>query len=125
MEFGWALYSGFSKYFQFHGRTGRAEYAYWWLFFNMGLAATALADALLFSAMPLIGFVLATIAPTLAVTVRRLHDVDRSGWWLLAIWFPVAGLVLVIALASWPGTPGPNRHGAGRAIRQDGTAVLG
>ncbi|MET1753945.1 DUF805 domain-containing protein [Novosphingobium sp. RD2P27] len=61
---------------------------------------------------------LATVIPTIAVTIRRLHDRNMSGWWYLG--FIVAGFIpllnligsialLVIMLL--PGTPGPNRHG--------------
>jgi uncharacterized membrane protein YhaH (DUF805 family) len=48
--------------------------------------------------------------PGLAVWVRRLHDIDRTGWWLLIV-FTVIGIILLVAWACTRGTPGPNRFG--------------
>lgn len=64
------------------------------------------------SAGPLTGlFLLAMLLPYLAVSVRRLHDTDRSGWWLLLGFIPfIGGLILLIFLVSG-GTRGPNRFG--------------
>lgn len=61
---------------------------------------------------PLIGLLaLATFIPSLAVAVRRLHDTDRSGWWLLIGLIPLlGGLILLIFMISG-GTRGPNRYG--------------
>jgi len=56
-------------------------------------------------------FVLATLAPGLAVTVRRLHDSDRSGWWLLIAFIPYVGGLLMLFFALIPGTAGSNRFG--------------
>ena len=61
---------------------------------------------------------LAVLLPSIAVTIRRLHDRDMSGWWYLGAivgsMIPVAGLLVSIAflvLLALPGTPGPNRFG--------------
>ncbi|VEF37209.1 integral membrane protein [Stenotrophomonas maltophilia] len=51
---------------------------------------------------------LAIIVPMIAVTVRRLHDTDRSGWWYLLMLVPIVGLVVLVFLLL-PGTPGNNR----------------
>lgn len=61
---------------------------------------------------PLVGlFSLATLIPSLAVGVRRLHDTDRSGWWLLIALIPlIGGIVLLVFMVSG-GTRGPNRFG--------------
>ena len=48
--------------------------------------------------------------PSLAVTVRRLHDTDRTGWWIFLNLIPLGGLVLLV-FYFLDGTPGPNRHG--------------
>lgn len=55
-------------------------------------------------------FYLFTIIPSLAVSVRRLHDSDKSGWWLLLSFVPAGALVLFIFYLL-DGTPGSNRHG--------------
>ena len=108
------------RYTQFNGRASRSEF--WWfqlfilivsipsyvLGFIAGYTdsqALALASTGLNVVMWLI-FVL----PTLAVTVRRLHDTDRSGWWLLLTLVPIVSLVLLVFLLL-PGTPGGNRFG--------------
>jgi uncharacterized membrane protein YhaH (DUF805 family) len=53
---------------------------------------------------------LATLLPTLAVSARRLHDIDRSGWWALLI-FTVIGYIVLIYWACLRGTVGANRFG--------------
>ena len=53
---------------------------------------------------------LALILPGVAVSVRRLHDIDRTGWWIL-LGFTVIGALVLIYWACQRGTPGPNRFG--------------
>lgn len=53
---------------------------------------------------------LAMLLPALAVTVRRLHDTDRSGWWILLGLIPPAVVILLVFFLL-PGTSGPNRFG--------------
>ena len=48
--------------------------------------------------------------PNLAVTIRRLHDQDKSGWWLLISFIPFGGLVLLVFMFI-DGTPGENEYG--------------
>jgi uncharacterized membrane protein YhaH (DUF805 family) len=48
---------------------------------------------------------------TIIVVVQRLHDIDKSGWWWLLNFVPIANLYLVILVLFIPGTPGPNRFG--------------
>ena len=61
----------------------------------------------IFSAIVSLGLFL----PSLAVTVRRLHDTDRSGWWILIAFVPFVGAVVLIVFMCLPGTAGPNRFG--------------
>jgi uncharacterized membrane protein YhaH (DUF805 family) len=61
-------------------------------------------------ALLLLAVVLALLLPQLSVTVRRLHDTDRSAWWLLITLIPLASLVLLVFMLL-PSTPGPNRYG--------------
>jgi hypothetical protein len=51
------------------------------------------------------------LLPGIAVGVRRLHDVDRSGWWLLLAFIPLVGTIILIVWFCTRGTPGPNRFG--------------
>src|SRR5512135_2750758 len=56
-------------------------------------------------------YLLAVFTPGLCVTVRRLHDVNRSGWWLLIGFVPLFGVIVLLAFEVTEGTPGPNRFG--------------
>ena len=87
------------KYADFSGRAPRAEY--WWFYlgsvivsFGLGIVDSALGTAVIGGV-----FNLAVLVPSLAVTVRRLHDIDRTGWWLLAIVgvFGIIGAMGVVA----------------------------
>ncbi|WP_313808943.1 DUF805 domain-containing protein [Sphingobium sp.] len=61
---------------------------------------------------PLTGlFALAMLIPNIAVSVRRLHDGDRSGWWLLIVFFPIIGSIVLLIFFIMGGTRGPNRFG--------------
>ena len=57
-------------------------------------------------------FGLISLIPSFAVGVRRLHDIDRSGWWLLLILVPVLGWGVLFVFHLLDGTPGDNRFGA-------------
>ena len=94
------------KYADFNGRARRSEYWYFALF--SGLISIIL--SIVFSAVsPALSFIssiysLAVLVPTIAVGVRRMHDVNKSGWFLL---IPIYNLVL----ACTNGTSGPNEYG--------------
>lgn len=95
------------NYANFRGRAARPEF--WWF------ALFALVVSLLLRLVSdvLAGlFSLAILLPAIAVAVRRLHDVDRSGWWYLLVLIPVVGsLILVFAFFIHRGTRGKNRFG--------------
>jgi uncharacterized membrane protein YhaH (DUF805 family) len=129
------MFEPLRKYATFRGRARRKEFWLFQLFVSLlslvlmvwlfsVLPADAMADG---DPMPLEALLAVpaaqaplTIAgllglifflPNLAVSVRRLHDSDKSGWWLLLNLVPVGGLVLLIFYLL-DGTAGPNRHGA-------------
>jgi uncharacterized membrane protein YhaH (DUF805 family) len=93
MEFQEAVRVCFAKYVDFEGEASRSEF--WWFFLFTGVVSFALAVV----SNKLSGlFSLAVLVPFIAVTVRRLHDTNRSGWWVL-IWFlPVVGWLILIFL---------------------------
>ena len=112
------------RYADFQGRSRRLEY---WMF-QLGQwilalllivplvavsaatdpgASTAFFD---FLTLPIVLVWLALIIPNLAVTVRRLHDQDKSGWWILINLIPFGGLVLLVFMFI-DGTPGDNQFG--------------
>jgi uncharacterized membrane protein YhaH (DUF805 family) len=110
MSFWQAIGSGFSNYANFSGRAPRSEFWFWTLFYCLAGTAAEIVDATigwpLLSAM----FWVATLLPTLAVTIRRLHDLDRSGWWLLLFLIPLLNFVLIVWWCM-KGTTSYNRFG--------------
>ena len=106
------------KYAVFSGRSRRKEYWYFVLFNIIVAIVLAGIDALLGtrSSSSSIGLLsgiygLAIIIPSLAVTVRRLHDIDRSGWWIFINLIPLIGAIVLLVFAVSEGTPGNNRYG--------------
>ena len=99
----------------FTGRAPRSEYWYWVLFVLIGGAVTGILDYAVFSESeisPLNAvFNLILFLPSLAIGIRRLHDLDRTGWWTL-IALTIIGLILLLIWACTKGTTGPNRFGA-------------
>ena len=87
MNFGQAVISCFSNYVTFSGRATRSEFWYWALFIIIGDIITLIIDGLILENMETqpvnLIFTVITILPGLAVFIRRLHDVNRSGWWIL------------------------------------------
>ena len=106
------------KYADFSGRAQRAEYWYFTLFcFLISIALTIVDNAMgLYSTDARIGvfeglFILAVFIPSLAVTIRRLHDTNRSAWWFLIAFIPVVGTIVLIIFFVQPGTLGENKYG--------------
>ena len=114
MNFGQAIASGFKKYVDFTGRAARSEFWFWTLFAVLASIAGGAIDFVLFPdvlASPvqsIVGLVL--FLPGLAVSIRRLHDIDRTGWWFLLV-FTVIGLIVLLVWNCMRGTLGPNRFG--------------
>lgn len=106
------------KYAVFSGRARRAEYWYFVLFNIIVAVVLALIDTLLGTTTGISSFgllsglySLAVLIPTLAVTVRRLHDIDRTGWWIFINLIPLIGTIVLLVFALTPGTPGNNQYG--------------
>ena len=109
---------GIKQYAVLRGRARRQ--AYWWFFLIYLLISTMLAvvDAIVGNYDPSTGvgqlsglFGLATFLPALGLSVRRLHDTNRSGWWLLLVLLPVLGAITPLVFAASAGTRGDNRFG--------------
>jgi uncharacterized membrane protein YhaH (DUF805 family) len=119
MNFTEAIQSGFKRYADFSGRARRSEYWFWVLFTTLASFALSIIDSAVFGSQhsssysggpfELI-FSLATLIPSLAVTWRRLHDINRSAWWVL-IAFTIVGIPVLIYWYCQPGTPGKNNFG--------------
>jgi uncharacterized membrane protein YhaH (DUF805 family) len=112
MGFSEAISTVLGKYADFTGRARRSEYWFW----ALALGIVYLVFVILASiadAFWVIGLLvdLALLVPTLAVGVRRLHDTDRSGWWLLIGLVPFVGSIVLLVFFVMEGTPGDNRYG--------------
>jgi uncharacterized membrane protein YhaH (DUF805 family) len=105
-------------FLNFQGRLNRQPF--WiatlvlWL---LSMGATFVTSILFGSQSAVTTFVQAVVAlvlliPSLAVAVKRYHDRDKSGWWILIVFIPIIGLIwYIVELGFLPGTPGPNRYG--------------
>lgn len=113
MNFGQSISTCFRKYADFNGRAARPEL--WWfvLFLFLADAAAGVIDQGLSGGRDFVSglWSLAVLVPSLAVWARRLHDTDRSGWWVLLGLIPIAGWIVLIIWGCQPGTDGPNRFG--------------
>lgn len=107
-----ALSLVFKNYANFQGRSSRGAYWWWFLWYMLIIFVVAFLGGLLGQfGMAILGLVyLAVILPTLAVSVRRLHDIGKSGWWLLISLIPFAGL-LILYWTCQPGQDGSNAFG--------------
>ncbi len=104
----------FKKYAEFSGRSRRKEYWYFILFNNILLLLTSAIGIMISDSIGTILYaiaVLVTIIPGLAVSIRRLHDLDRSGWFLLLGLIPLIGAIILLVWFCTSGTEGPNQYG--------------
>jgi uncharacterized membrane protein YhaH (DUF805 family) len=106
------------KYAVFGGRARRKEYWYFILFYLIITIVLAVIDGMIgtYNYKDNLGllsgiYLFAFLIPYIAVSVRRLHDIDRSGWWLLLGLIPVANIVILFFMCT-DGTPGANQYGA-------------
>jgi len=116
-----AVRTVYSKYVTFDGRARRSEF---W-FFTLFVTLVNIGSTILTVAFGLIGlhglvkvldvlvviFGLGTLLPNLAVSVRRLHDGNRSGWFVLLGLIPIVGMIILLVWYCKRGTVGPNRFG--------------
>ncbi|MCW2648309.1 MAG: hypothetical protein JWP07_4418 [Pseudonocardiales bacterium] len=111
VNLGQAVQSVLSQYVGFSGRARRSEY--WWFFlFNLIIAiAVAIVDAAIGSTILGILVTLALLLPGIAVTIRRLHDTGRSGWWILIALVPLIGAIVLIVFACQDSQGGVNQYG--------------
>ncbi len=106
MTFGESIKACFSKYAAFDGRAVRSEF-WWFALFTFLVSAGAGMVSQTLSGL----FSLAVLLPSLAVGARRLHDIDKSGWWLLLWFLPLIGWIILLVWAAQEGRE-PNRFGS-------------
>ncbi|MBM3273396.1 DUF805 domain-containing protein [Candidatus Kaiserbacteria bacterium] len=99
------------NYATFNGRAQRKEYWMFGLFNALIYTIFFAADRAMGTEFMEILYVLVLFIPSLAVTVRRLHDIDKSGWWYLIILVPIIGMIVLIVFWCLDSTPGNNRFG--------------
>jgi len=104
MNFADAVKMCFNKYADFNGCASRPEF-WWWILFTFIAAAALRSVSYNLPAL----FSIATFLPSIAVTARRLHDTDRSGWLQLLWLIPIIGWIVLIIWCAEAGKP--NRYG--------------
>ena len=107
-----------NNYAVFQGRAQRSEYWFFALFYVLISILAAILDGILgtFNAETGIGafgllVTLALLIPSISVGVRRLHDIGRSGWWLLIGLIPLIGWIILIVFATLDSEPAVNQYG--------------
>lgn len=127
-----AVKSVYSNYVNFSGRARRAEFWWFYLFYMIVNIILSIVDSTLFGTVTESGslstgdynysaetdtpifsglFALASLLPTIAVGVRRLHDIGRKGWWLLIAFIPIVGIIVLIVWCATGGDRGGNDYG--------------
>ncbi|MCC6192867.1 MAG: DUF805 domain-containing protein, partial [Burkholderiales bacterium] len=100
------------KYAVFEGRARRKEY---WMFILFNLIVAAILNTVdwMVGTGGLLGGIygLAVLIPGIAVTVRRLHDTGRSGWWILIVLVPLVGWIILLIFMVLDSHPGDNQYG--------------
>jgi uncharacterized membrane protein YhaH (DUF805 family) len=115
------------QYADFSGRARRKEYWMYSLINFIFVTVASILDNATGMAIEGIGygpiyiiFVLATLIPGIAVSVRRLHDVGKSGWMLFVALIPIIGVIWLLVLAVKDSQPGSNQYGENPKSIEDG-----
>ena len=128
MSFTESIKTCFQKYIDFNGRAGRPEF-WWFALFSLivSVALSIVAMAAFFLTFLEWIFALVMLLPSLAVTVRRLHDTNRPAWWLLLLVPPVGfiGWIPLLIFCVLPGTAFANRYGPNPSQPQQGMGGFG
>ena len=115
----------YNHYATFSGRAPRSEYWFWTLYAIISAVAASLIDGILGTRFVIgagvviwlpYGYLyslvtLVNLLPGLSVLVRRLHDLDKSGWWFWILLVPLIGWIVLLVWFCTKGTTGPNRYG--------------
>jgi uncharacterized membrane protein YhaH (DUF805 family) len=113
-----AVNLSWARYASFGGRARRSEYWYFTLFHSLAVFLAGVVSYLVWLAIPALAIILysivvfGTLLPHVAVSVRRLHDVNQTGWWYLLGCVPLVGTIVLLIWFCTDGTRGPNRFGA-------------
>ena len=116
MSFPEAIKAALTNYVNFSGRALRSEYWFFFLFVIVVHVVLLIVEHVTGIGMLSIIFGLAVLLPGLAVSVRRLHDLDKSGWFVLIGLIPIVGAIIVLVWMCQQGTSGANRFGQVRVV---------
>ncbi|MBQ5388245.1 MAG: DUF805 domain-containing protein [Paludibacteraceae bacterium] len=113
----------FSNYFNTEGRASRSEYWWWYLFTLLASTAVSVLGVILDKLMGITfastiltwGFSILVLIPTICVQIRRYHDINRSGWWILC---PIVNFIFLF----FAGDEGENDYGLPQEATQEETA---
>lgn len=114
MSFGEAIQSCFSKYASFEGRASRSEYWFFTLFQLLMIIGAFVVGGMLDETLMIILVlfsILGLFLPMLSVTVRRLHDTNRSGWWYWISIIPYIGVFVFLIFMVLDSSAGENDYG--------------
>jgi uncharacterized membrane protein YhaH (DUF805 family) len=111
MTFGEAVKAGFDNYVKFDGRASRPEFWWWVLFAFLVSVAARLLDAALGIHFLYAIAGLGLFLPGLGVSIRRLHDTNRSGWWILIGLIPIIGFIVLLVFYIQESDAGDNQYG--------------
>ena len=122
-----SYYTGVLTNFSFTGRARRAEF-WWFVLFNIivsvvlnlvggatGLTYNATPAGFPYAipfSIPSLVYMVLVLIQGIALAVRRLHDSNKSGWWLLIAFIPLIGAIVLLVFYILPGTAGANKYGA-------------
>ena len=100
------------KYATFEGRASRKSFWMYWLIYVIASYAIGFIDVLIGSGGIIAGLVwLALLLPSISLNVRRLHDINRSGWWLLLPFIPIIGVIVLLVFYVSKSVNDGNRFG--------------
>lgn len=118
MNFIEAIGSGFKRYFDFKTRSSRSEYWWFWLFTFLAGFVFGFVDGVMGNINPATGLgtmgvliTLVTFIPSLMLSIRRLHDIGKSGWWNL-LFLTIIGIFVLLYWAVQPGSEEDNKYGS-------------
>jgi len=104
--------NAWKNYAEFNGRARRSEYWFYVLFNILAMFTTLILDGFLIG-LPIFTFsyAVASIIPSIAVLVRRLHDTNKSGWWYFIAFVPFVGSIVLLVFLFSEGDRGVNEYG--------------
>lgn len=112
MDFMTSIKYNFENYFSITGRASRSEYWWFTLFMLILYVIAGIMDSVVGFPIFYLTTALILLAPSICVAIRRMHDVNKSGWWLLVSFIPLVGALYLLYLLVTKGTDGDNDFGA-------------